>query len=187
MSAFLEAMRCAGREQETENALLIIDLLPKLPRSMSYNWNKMIARGQTKETLQSFKEFLLMEEKVWEVDCTYRDETYKQKDKRKFESKKMLSSHHEARYTGVTVSSTSADCPIHQGKGHQLANCKTFIAKSVSERLKIARKYGLCFLCLGKGHMTSSCASGKHCMQRGCDKAALRVITCGRSITIRKR
>jgi hypothetical protein len=59
VSVFLEAMRCAGREQETQNALLIIDLLPKLPRSMSYNWNKMIARGQAKETLQSFKEFLL--------------------------------------------------------------------------------------------------------------------------------
>jgi hypothetical protein len=94
----------------------------------------------------------------------------------------MLSSHHEARYTGVTVSSTSADCPIHQGKGHQLANCKTFIAKSVSERLKIARKYGLCFLCLGKSHMTSSCASGKHCMQRGCDKPHHELLHAGEAL-----
>jgi hypothetical protein len=63
-------MRSAGEVHETNNSLLIGDILPKLHRNMIYNWNKLSKKGEIEQTLSSLKKFLIFEEKVWEADPT---------------------------------------------------------------------------------------------------------------------
>lgn len=170
VSAFLEAMRSAERIQETDNALLIVDILPKLPRGMAYGWNKLVAKKQAAETLTRFKEFLVFEEKIWEVDAANqnRDQSARfQEKKSKIETKKPFRS---TRYVGVSVALSGTECPLHPGKAHPLEKCYTFLRKTVSERVKLARKFGLCFLCLSRGHMTSTCSRSIKCSHPGCGK-----------------
>lgn len=163
LSAFMETMRCAGRLHELQNSLLIADLLLKLPRSMIHSWNKMVVQGQVEETLPDFKEFLMNEEKIWEADPTSSrlatDKNSQSDSKSKNEAKRK-----PERYTGVTVTEQSAtDCVLHQGKGHSTEKCRYFVSQSVPERLKTAKKYGLRFRCLTKGHMTRDCTSSTCC------------------------
>jgi hypothetical protein len=138
---------------------------------MAYNWNKQVAKKQSRETLKCFMEFLVFEEKIWEVDMrnSHEEQANKIADKKeKFNPKKYA---REDRYTGVTIGQSAiGDCSIHPGKGHPLEQCRTFLKNSVSERHKLARKNGLCFLCLTKGHMTKDCSSNIKCKYQNCDK-----------------
>jgi hypothetical protein len=169
LSAFMESMRNAGRDAELQSSLLIVDCLPKVPKNMIYSWNKKVTNGQVDESLTSFKEFLMAEEKIWEADPTAKAHD-KNQDKNQDKNHGKKGSKPD-RYTGVTVSAQAAqDCVLHPGKGHTTDKCRTFVSKPVPERLKIARKLGLCFLCLTKGHMTSTCTSSQRCAVNSCGK-----------------
>jgi hypothetical protein len=56
-------------------------------------------------------------------------------------------------------------------QNHELITCATFIALSPTERSDFVKKCGLCFQCLGTGHLARSCISMKRCPCPKCGKS----------------
>lgn len=51
---------------------------------------------------------------------------------------------------------------------HQPFKCGEFIGASFSERLSIARRQKMCFICLKRGHYTNECSAKYRCSERKC-------------------
>ena len=54
------------------------------------------------------------------------------------------------------------------GDKHKVADCPSFKAKTLEERMEVVYDEGLCFSCLRKGHWTRRCRSARKCGIRGC-------------------
>ena len=53
-------------------------------------------------------------------------------------------------------------------KDHKIWTCAKFVENSVSKRWDIAKRFNLCFRCLGDGHRGSSCPRNLPCGENGC-------------------
>ncbi|CAB3998221.1 uncharacterized protein LOC110458063 [Paramuricea clavata] len=49
------------------------------------------------------------------------------------------------------------------GKAHELESCKNYMDMEVKARKEFAKTKGLCFGCLGKGHLSRDCKRRKKC------------------------
>ena len=58
-------------------------------------------------------------------------------------------------------------CQVCEGL-HYVWNCWNFIENSISDRLKIAKRFQLWFRCLTEGHLGKSCQRSSQCGQNGC-------------------
>ncbi|XP_048576716.1 uncharacterized protein LOC116603307 [Nematostella vectensis] len=58
-------------------------------------------------------------------------------------------------------------CPYHERDGHTLAECKTFAAKTVSERKKWLTDATLCYRCLDPSHFARDCRAPIQCATCG--------------------
>ena len=56
------------------------------------------------------------------------------------------------------------------GRDHKIQNCEKFLEKNVPRRWDIAKRFKLCFRCLGDGHRGKSCQRSRPCGQNGCHK-----------------
>ena len=54
------------------------------------------------------------------------------------------------------------------GDHHKFWECERLTSMSVDERRKCCLERGLCFNCLGQGHMVASCPKDKQCRRKGC-------------------
>ena len=50
-------------------------------------------------------------------------------------------------------------------KNHEIVECPKFISSTVEERQKLVMKYGLCFGCIGRGHIKKNCNHGIVCQK----------------------
>ena len=72
--------------------------------------------------------------------------------------------------TGVVESKPKNEnsCPLHSGRlGHEIDDCRLFLAKTMEERKGIIKDNGLCFGCLEKGHRSKLCKQRKTCTTCG--------------------
>ncbi|KRX11864.1 hypothetical protein T07_12347, partial [Trichinella nelsoni] len=53
---------------------------------------------------------------------------------------------------------------------HAIENCLMFIRMSPKERITNVKKLGLCFLCLKKGHLVTTCKAKLRCRVEECSK-----------------
>lgn len=60
------------------------------------------------------------------------------------------------------------NCPMCNGN-HILPRCNRFQRESVEGRIKFARKSGLCFNCLFRGHIANSCPKNSFCKVTSCE------------------
>jgi hypothetical protein len=54
------------------------------------------------------------------------------------------------------------------GQSHAVRQCAEFLAAGVMERIKLAKKLGLCFSCLAGRHLQKKCRKQVECGQEGC-------------------
>ena len=67
------------------------------------------------------------------------------------------------------ASTKRSKCWIHRANGdHPIWRCRIFAAKSVKERIQLAKQNHACFSCLEIGHPTSSCPKQFICSIAGC-------------------
>lgn len=55
------------------------------------------------------------------------------------------------------------------GQNHDLESCKDYVSKDISGRKELVKSKGLCFGCLGQGHLSKDCKQRKKC--NTCSKA----------------
>ena len=61
------------------------------------------------------------------------------------------------------------DCVICQ-QTHDIQSCDKFAALTVDDRAALAGRYGLCFNCLARGHVSATCPSDVRCGAENCGK-----------------
>lgn len=59
-------------------------------------------------------------------------------------------------------------CVLCLRQGHELEDCRQFLAKSLDKRKDFVKEKELCFGCFGSGHMSRRCKQRKRC--KTCDK-----------------
>lgn len=60
-------------------------------------------------------------------------------------------------------------CICCDSKNHSISKCEKFLAQPVAQRWQLARKSGVCFRCLKRGHTTRDCRAAE-CKVQGCGK-----------------
>ena len=56
------------------------------------------------------------------------------------------------------------------GQSHKIWTCQIFVDKNVPRRWDTAKRFKLCFRCLGDGHVGKTCQNSLPCGQNGCQK-----------------
>ncbi|CAB4017688.1 Hypothetical predicted protein [Paramuricea clavata] len=59
---------------------------------------------------------------------------------------------------------------------HPIWKCYSFRSQAINEKWKIARRVGLCYRCLGKLHLGSSCTRSRQCHINGCKETHHRLL-----------
>ena len=59
---------------------------------------------------------------------------------------------------------------------HPIWKCDTFLSQAIDEKWKIAKRAGLCYRCLGKDHLGSSCPRSRQCNINGCKETHNRLL-----------
>ena len=67
------------------------------------------------------------------------------------------------------AAASRGDCVICQ-QTHDIQSCDRFAALTVDERAALAGRYGLCFNCLARGHVSATCPSDVRCEAENCGK-----------------
>ena len=67
------------------------------------------------------------------------------------------------------AAASRGDCVICQ-QTHDIQSCGRFAALTVDDRAALAGRYGLCFNCLARGHVSATCPSDVRCGAENCGK-----------------
>ena len=71
--------------------------------------------------------------------------------------------------TRMTYAATAdVRCPICDDGEHSVPQCRRFIEMNAGDRLDVALKRQICFMCLTPGHITRECSNPVKCQERGC-------------------
>ncbi|KAL1236433.1 Gag polyprotein [Trichinella spiralis] len=170
LEKFVSDMEINIRGLETLNtppvvyqAVLMPLILSRLPREISVEWKRQNRNRQ--KDMYELLSFLKTELKSGEVSTFPRRE-------RKFVSpfpsnRKTVP---RGQYTTAALQATVRKACFICEKDHAIENCPKFICMSPKERITNVKKLGLCFLCLKKGHLVTTCKAKLRCRVEECSK-----------------
>ncbi|XP_041364376.1 uncharacterized protein LOC121379790 [Gigantopelta aegis] len=150
-------------------------LLLKLPDWLVYRWGRIVAEWRNKhQAFPPFCEFVFFIVKEADIACDPVTAFFSKKQSKtelehsnKFNRKRTTGTSFstemmvtkETDQNNISVVSWCALC----NENHEIDSCKSFLAKSVSERKEFAREKRLCFGCLHVGHRSGDCKKRSKC------------------------
>lgn len=152
----LRALKVLGEPVEHWNSIVIHLVTSKLDTVTHKEWEATL-QGNDMPDSNALLHFIQRRCQILESVGT-----------RQLRSKAPSASFHHGKGNSLfsSVSSSSVRCKLC-GKSHNLFQCKSFLNKSVTDRLREVKRLGLCINCLKAGHQTKDCQSSS-C--RTCDK-----------------
>ncbi|XP_003373047.1 conserved hypothetical protein [Trichinella spiralis] len=170
LEKFVSDMEINIRGLETLNtppvvyqAVLMPLILSRLPREISVEWKRQNPNRQ--KDMYELLSFLKTELQCREVS------TFPGRE-RKFVSpfpsnRKTVP---RGQYATAALQATVRKACFICEKDHAIENCPKFIRMSPKERITNVKKLGLCFLCLKKGHLVTTCKAKLRCRVKECSK-----------------
>ena len=140
----------SSRHQELGHGVLYIQLQKKLTNSLLAQYHKWVHEHNKYESVLALKEFITLEINF----KTIADETLHG-----------LASTDDSQQPRSLF--TELSCLVCKG-GHSVEGCPTFEKLSTAERWNTARKYKLCYSCLGNNHTIKDCKLSKTCSVTEC-------------------
>ena len=147
-------------------------ILNKLPEWLSHRWVRIVSdwRDQTK-TFPPFSKFVQFLAKEAKISC---DPSVSLQVLVKGRANELsLKSELGSRMTGRVLAtgtqetgkqnSTMKSCQLCNKVGHELNECRTFLAMPFEERRNTVKSKNLCFACLRRGHRSRECRSKSTC------------------------
>ena len=177
----IKGLCCLDDDRENRKLLL------KIPKWMVNRWNRLVVQYKEREKqFPPFKEFMLFVEREAKIACdpiislyalkqdqsqSHTDKPvshYKPDKKPTFRGRTLLTeaSNDQMRRPERESKSDRKECALCH-KGHDIDDCRLFLAKSMEDRKSLARENRLCFGCLCIGHVSKKCRQRKQC--RKCD------------------
>ena len=84
-------------------------------------------------------------------------------------SASMRSKRVEKTSTRITYATTAdVRCPICDDGEHSVPQCRRFLSMNANDRLDVALKCQICFMCLTPGHITRECSNPVKCQEKRC-------------------
>ena len=166
-----------GHHNELGDGFLYGKLRTKLTESMLAKFHRWIFESQTPESVEALKTWVFQEslfqtiasETVHGITGTLWNAC-----RQSSQASSTCEREHVCQRTffgemmnNYSIKNTS--CQIC-GRDHKIWSCQKFMEKHVSRRWDTAKRFKLCFRCLGDGHRGKSCQRSRPCGQNGCHK-----------------
>ena len=160
-----------GAYSEVNNQHFIQGILTRCHPQVRNRWRKFALENfELKNEYPDFKQFVTFMEKIDREACdpVYGYESFK-------EAMKGAKVNFVTDYSKYNVQPNNAPsllddrCLVCKGS-HLLTQCAQFKAMRPYQRLQLARKNRLCFGCLSRSHMLTTCDKSRTCNIDGCNK-----------------
>ena len=138
--------------QELGSGLLFVKLQQKLHKNLLASFHRWIHENKKEGSVLSLREFILRET---EFDIIAEETT------------RGLSNAEPKSNSFMTTSSNNQVRPkkcVLCGETHDLKICSKFLDMNLEERGQVVQKFGLCFGCLGRGHLKKDCKKEVKCL-----------------------
>ncbi|KAL7849158.1 hypothetical protein SRHO_G00207810 [Serrasalmus rhombeus] len=146
-------------------------ILAKLPDWLTSRWNRKVMEVEEEsQTFPSFSQFVQFLTREAKIACNPITSLHALKPSEGEKSKvlKNRSPGAKALATSANEKANSTCCVFCEKVGHGLPECRKFIRKAITERLKFVQEKKLCFGCLKLGHRSKDCGDRNIC--RLCEK-----------------
>ena len=160
-----------GYHNELGNGFLYGKLRTKLTESLLVKYHRWVFETETPESVFALKTWVFQEsafqtiasETVHGITGTFSN-TWSQS------SQALPTFNNQRTFFGEMIDHNSINdtaCQICR-KDHKIWTCPKFMEKSVSQRWDTAKRFKLCFRCLGDGHIGKSCQRRQPCGRNEC-------------------
>lgn len=138
-----------GRESDLESGVLHTIIVEKIPERLLAQYYRWIKENHHQDSLEKLKDWVA-EEAEYQIHATeIRKGIGSDSEKRKDRKPRLY-------FNRDGDTKERSPCPVCSGD-HPIWKCNDFRNHSIDEKWKIAKKAGLCYKCLGKGHLGGSC------------------------------
>ena len=159
-----------GHHNELGNGFLYGKLRTKLTESMLAKYHRWVYETQTPESVVALKTWVFQESAYQTIASeTVNGIIGNVCNQSSPDSPALIS---QRAFFGEIIDRSSmknTSCGICR-RDHKIRNCEKFLEKNVPRRWDIAKRFKLCFRCLGDGHRGKSCQRSRLCGQNGCHK-----------------
>ena len=154
-----ESLNALGASQEMNAQRTLLTMITRLPIHLQNKWQDYVfdlrSHRDRRPTLKDVVDF------VGRAAAVMSDPVYG--------SASMRGRRVERTPTRMTYAATAdVRCPICDDGEHSVPQCRRFIEMNASDRLDVALKRQICFMCLTPGHITRECSNPVKCQERGC-------------------
>ena len=155
----------AGQNQELGDGSLYTKLQRKLHQSMLARYHRYVFETNTAESVVTLRKWVLQEISNYCIRNSSRIDWQNHRTYSPFRRSK-----NQGAYFGEVKDSRSMSNSSIQvcGSQHRLWNCPELCQKTVHERWDVAKRFHLCFRCLGDSHSGKSCQRSRPCGLSGC-------------------
>ncbi|XP_063968669.1 uncharacterized protein LOC135157358 [Lytechinus pictus] len=168
MSVCLMSFRAMGFEHELSPQKVLLPIAERLPYHLKGKWLNRVGVLRRQNRIPGFEDMMYF---VQEAAQEINDPVYGGLMSSKSDQRKSTSGGKPKGSFSTSSSSKPAEPGCFECKGdHKLWDCKQFKDMMPKDRLRLARKKGLCFNCLRPGHMTGACKSKMTCSVEGCSR-----------------
>ena len=155
-----------GRQTDLEAGTLYTIILEKIPKRLLSQYYRWLRDHQRPESMETLKDWIAQEAE-YQVQAAEIKHGFPRGRQDKFNG-------HDARggrsYHGSKVEwgdKRNKKCAVC-GDIHPIWRCSTFKVKSADVKWRLAKKFGLCYRCLGDDHLGNECRRSKSCNIGGC-------------------
>ena len=154
-----ESLNALGALQEMNAQHNLLAMITRLPMHLQNKWQDYVfelrSRRDRRPTLKDVVDF------VSRAAAVMSDPVYG--------SASMRSKQVEKTPTKMTYAATAdVRCPICDDGEHSVPQCRRFLEMNANDRLDVALKCQICFMCLTPGHITRECSNPVKCQERRC-------------------
>ena len=160
-----------GHEADLRAAANMQQVITKLPPKIAVRWSRRKFELQPKDVdLKDLDEWLETEVQVQNMAfgcASTKENPEKEKPKLNLNKSKWFKKKKDVRNDTHANSGAKLECFVCKGE-HALTSCETWKRLTVNERWQLAKKLGLCFRCLKRGHLVERCSLQGTCPAEGC-------------------
>ena len=154
-----ESLNALGALQEMNAQRNLLAMITRLPTHLQNKWQDYVfelrSRRDRRPTLKDVVDF------VSRAAAVMSDPVYG--------SASMRSKRVEKTPTRMTYAATAdVRCPICDDGEHSVPQCRRFLDMNANDRLDVALKCQICFMCLTPGHITRECSNPVKCQEKRC-------------------
>jgi hypothetical protein len=157
-----------GRESDLESGTLRTIILGKIPERLLAQYYRWVKENHYKDSLDKLKEWVAEE-------AEYQMQASEIKNGINTDGERRKERRYRSFFNKESGKKEYDPCSACAGS-HPIWKCDSFRSQAIDEKWKIARRVGLCYRCLGKDHLGSSCTRSRQCNINGCKETHHRLL-----------